>query len=54
MKCVTCDNEMTCIDDINEDATRIDWFKCKNCNTEMEVQYDRRMRVLSTRITYKS
>lgn len=39
MKCFTCKSTMECVDDINVETCRIDWFKCPKCNSRAEVNY---------------
>lgn len=40
MKCIECDTEMICKDDVNYTSTRIDWLLCPKCNSTAEIEYD--------------
>lgn len=39
MECYTCKTKMECVDDINTEFLRIDWFKCPKCKSKAEVIY---------------
>lgn len=38
--CVKCRTKMDCIDDINYDTVRIDYYQCPNCKSQETVQYN--------------
>ena len=40
MKCLKCETEMKCYNDVNDIAVRIDWKRCPNCGAEAELIYD--------------
>lgn len=39
MDCFTCHTEMKCYNDVNDEALRIDWYKCPKCGSRAEVEY---------------
>lgn len=39
MKCYTCKSKMKCVDDINMDILRVDFFSCEKCKSVAEVRY---------------
>ena len=40
MECYICkEKEMKCIDDVNYETARIDWFECQNCGVKATVEY---------------
>ena len=39
MKCIVCESEMKCVDDVNDVSTRIDWMECPVCGTKAEIIY---------------
>jgi hypothetical protein len=39
MKCLLCETEMKCENDVNDISTRIDWLSCTKCGSVAEVQY---------------
>ena len=40
MICHCCNEQMKCVDDVNEISTRIDWMRCPKCNSFAEIEYD--------------
>lgn len=39
MKCIVCESEMECVDDVNDISTRIDWMQCPVCGAKAEIEY---------------
>jgi len=39
MKCITCETEMKCVNDVNDISTRIDWLDCPKCGSTAEITY---------------
>src|SRR5512138_57477 len=39
MKCLTCNTEMVCYNDVNDIYQRIDWLKCPKCDSKAEIIY---------------
>lgn len=39
MKCFTCKTEMECVDDVNQEHIRIDWFQCPKCGSKATMIY---------------
>ena len=39
MKCYTCKSKMKCIDDVNTNQVRIDWYECDKCKSTATIVY---------------
>lgn len=39
MECYTCKDKMKCVDDINQEMLRVDFFECTRCESVAEVTY---------------
>ena len=39
MKCLYCNSNMKCVNDVSDISVRIDWFECNDCNGKCEVIY---------------
>lgn len=39
MKCIICNVEMRCVDDVNDISTKIDWVVCPVCGTKAEINF---------------
>lgn len=40
IKCYTCCEVMKCVDDINQEHLRVDWYNCPRCSSWAEVILD--------------
>lgn len=40
MKCLQCQSEMKCVNDVNDISTRIDWLKCPVCGSTGTIIYN--------------
>lgn len=39
MKCLECNEEMKCVNDVNYTTIRIDFLKCEKCGATADVAY---------------
>jgi hypothetical protein len=39
-------DRMRCVDDVNDEAVRIDWLKCERCGSKAEIVYGRNGRYI--------
>ena len=40
MRCLQCEIEMECYNDVNDVGARIDWERCPNCGAESTIVYN--------------
>lgn len=40
MTCLCCGEQMKCVDDVNNNTTRLDWERCPKCNSFAEIEYN--------------
>lgn len=40
MRCLKCNTQMDCVDDVVTTFLRVDWFECPVCKSKAEVHYD--------------
>ena len=40
MKCIKCNTDMKCYDDVTYSCVRIDFVICPSCGSKAEIEYD--------------